>query len=145
VTAKARLLGVDPGEVRIGLAISDPERRIASPLETYVRRDRDQDARFFSKLVATEEVGGIVVGLPVHLDDREGKSAQAARKFGHWLEKVTGLEVVFWDERFTTREAEELLWEAGLSHKKRRQRRDRVAAQIILQHYLDDHPDQHGK
>ena len=88
-------------------------------------------------MVAAEDVGGLVVGLPVHLDGREGAKASAARAFGLWLGEVTGLPVVFWDERFTTVEAESALWQAGLTHRRRKARRDRVAAQILLQAYLD--------
>jgi putative Holliday junction resolvase len=73
----------------------------------------------------------------VHLDGREGPKAEAARAFGRWLGDTTGLPVVFWDERFTTVEAESHLWAAGLTHKRRRERRDQVAAQILLQTYLD--------
>jgi putative Holliday junction resolvase len=119
-------------------AISDAAARtIASPLTTYVRRDREQDARYFRKLVDEEEAGGLVVGLPVHLDGREGEKAVESRAYGRWLAEVTGLPVVFWDERFTTREAESHLWTAGLTHRQRKERRDRVAAQIVLQTYLD--------
>jgi putative Holliday junction resolvase len=131
------MLGVDYGSVRVGLAISDPERRLASPLAVYERRGRDHDAEFFRLLVATEEVGTIVVGLPVHLDGREGQKAAEARAYGAWLAETTGLAVTFWDERFSTVEAESALWQAGLTHRKRKVRRDRVAAQIFLQAYLD--------
>jgi putative Holliday junction resolvase len=137
VSAGGRLLGVDYGSVRIGLAVSDPDRKLASPLATYTRRDRERDAAYFRELVTREEVGGLVVGLPVHTDGREGQKAREARAFGGWLAATTGLAVVFWDERFTTVEAESALWEAGLTHKKRKERRDRVAAQLLLQAYLD--------
>jgi putative Holliday junction resolvase len=88
-------------------------------------------------LVETEEVGEIVVGLPIHNDGREGQKAAEARAYGGWIQKVTGRPVVYWDERFTTVEAEGFLLEAGLTNKRRKQRRDRVAAQIMLQGYLD--------
>jgi putative Holliday junction resolvase len=132
-----RLLGVDYGSVRVGLAVSDPDRILASPLATYDRRDPERDAAYFRALVAAEGVGGLVVGLPVHLDGREGVKAQEARAFGAWLTEVTGLPVVFVDERFTTVQAESALWNAGLTHKRRKERRDRVAAQMLLQAYLD--------
>jgi len=132
-----RLLGVDFGSVRIGLAVSDPERRIGSPLKTYERRGTEQDADFFRNLIKQEEIAQIVVGLPVHLDGREGEKAKEARDFGQWLANIAGLPVIFWDERFTTVEAEAHLLGAGLSRKRRRDRRDRVAAQILLQTYLD--------
>ena len=132
-----RLLGIDHGKVRLGLAISDPERRIASPLDTYTRRDGEQDARYFRKLIEEEEIVEVVIGLPVHTTGHEGPSAQGARKFGDWLTTVTGIPCVYHDERFSTVEAESALWEAGLTHKNRKSRRDRVAAQMILQAYLD--------
>lgn len=132
-----RLLGVDFGTVRIGLAVSDPGRKLAFPFATYTRTDRDRDAGYFRNLVRKEEIGTIIVGLPVHLSGREGQKAQEARAFGQWLSEVTGLPILFWDERFTTTEAESALWSAGLTNKKRKARRDRVAAQMILQGYLD--------
>lgn len=134
---RTRLLAIDPGKVRLGLAVSDVERRLASPLTTYVRRDPKQDAAFFKRIIADEEIGAIVIGLPVHLDGNEGQQAKAARVFGAWLHKTTGMACAFYDERFTTSEAESALWDAGLTHKKRKARRDRVAAQILLQTYLD--------
>jgi putative Holliday junction resolvase len=137
VSVPGRLLGIDTGSVRIGLAVSDAERRIASPLETYRRRDKATDARYFQELVEQEEIAALVVGLPVHTDGREGHKAAEAREFAAWLTEVTGLPVSFYDERFTTVEAESHLWSAGLTHKKRKERRDQVAAQILLQAYLD--------
>ena len=131
-----RLLGVDSGAVRIGLAVSEQDRKIGSPFTTYPPRCR-RDARYFKELVEEEEIGLIVVGLPVHTDGREGQQAIKARAFGCWLAEVTGLPVVFWDERFTTVEAEGYLLAAGLTDKQRKARRDRVAAQILLQAYLD--------
>ena len=137
MTVPAKLLGVDYGTVRIGLAVSDPDRKIAFPLATYERRGRERDAAYFRGLVQGEAIAQCVVGLPLHLDGREGQKATEARAFGQWLTEVTGLPVVFWDERFTTVEAEAALWSAGLTHKRRKARRDRVAAQLVLQAYLD--------
>jgi putative Holliday junction resolvase len=135
--AKTRLLGVDFGTVRVGLAISDAERCLASPLAVHERGSRERDAAYFVALVEAEEVGGLVVGLPAHCDGREGQKAMESRAFGAWLAEKTGLPLVFWDERFSTVEAESALWQAGLTHKKRKARRDCVAAQIFLQAYLD--------
>jgi putative Holliday junction resolvase len=137
VTARTRLLGIDYGSVRIGLAVSDVDRKIASPLATYRRRKPAEDARYFRELVEEETIGEIIVGLPVHLDGREGQKAVEVRAFGQWLSEAVGLPVVFWDERFTTVEAEGFLLAAGLTNKRRKERRDRVAAQILLQAYLD--------
>jgi putative Holliday junction resolvase len=119
------------------LAVSDAGRQIASPLATYQRRGRERDAAYFRELARAEEAVEVVVGLPVHGDGREGAKAAEARAFGRWLAEVTALPIVFWDERFTTVEAESYLRAAGLTDKRRKARRDRVAAQILLQSYLD--------
>jgi putative Holliday junction resolvase len=132
-----RLLGVDFGSVRIGLAVTDPDRKIASPLSIYTRRDSAADAAFFQELAAEHDVGLFVVSLPIHLSGEEGEKARQARAFGQWLQEVTARRVVFWDERFTTVQAESALWDARLSHKQRKQRRDKVAAQMLLQAYLE--------
>jgi putative Holliday junction resolvase len=137
VSGAGKLLGVDFGRVRVGLAVSDPDRKIAFPLTTYQRLGAARDADYFRTLVKDEAVAALVVGLPLHCDGREGDKAAEARTFGAWLAETTGLPVTYWDERFTTVEAESALWEAGLTHKQRKARRDRVAAQILLQAYLD--------
>ena len=134
---RTRILAIDPGKVRVGLAICDPERRIASPLTTYTRKDAERDATFLKALIEEEAVGHLLIGLPVHLSGHEGEQAILARAFGKELEATTGVPVQFWDERFTTMHAETMLWDAGLTHKRRKERRDRVAAQILLQSYLD--------
>jgi putative Holliday junction resolvase len=105
-------------------------------LTTYQRRDRDQDARFFRELAQQEEIVQIIVGLPAHLDGREGEQARKARDFGAWLAAVTDLPVTYWDESFTTWDPEGFLLPAGLTNTRRKGRRDCVAAQIILQTYL---------
>lgn len=135
--SSGRLLGVDFGTVRVGLAVTDPDRIIASPLETYTRKGNTADAAHFVQLVAAERVAGLVVGLPLHTGGEEGVKAKEARMYGAWLAAVTNLPVVFWDERFTTSLAEDALWGAGLSHRKRRDRRDRVAAQLVLQAFIE--------
>ncbi len=135
--SKGVLLGIDYGTVRIGLAVSDPDRIIASPLETHTRASESNNAAYFAKVATEYRVVGLVVGLPLHSDGQESDSSRAARAFGAWLAKVTKLPVVFWDERFTTALAEDALLGAKLTNKKRKERRDRVAAQMILQAYID--------
>jgi len=137
--------GIDYGTVRIGVAISDPDRILASPLENYTRRDLQQDARHFEQLVAEHDVRLLVVGLPVHLSGLESQKSIEAREFGAWLTEVTGLEVVFYDERFTSSEAEQFLLAAEMTKKRRKKRLDMVAAQIMLSAYLESHGkgDQH--
>lgn len=135
--AVGRVAGIDYGHVRIGIAISDLERRIVSPLENYTRRGLDQDARRFRQLVADEAVVLFVVGLPIHLDGRESPKSQEARRFGQWLGETTGVPVEFFDERFTSREAENLLLAVDMTRKRRKKRMDMLAAQIMLTAYLE--------
>ena len=135
--SRTRILAIDFGKARLGLAVSDAERNLASPLENYTRKDTKQDAQHLLDVIEKEEIGLIVVGLPVHLDGREGTAAKKSRAFGKWLHETSELPCVYYDERFSTVEAESALWEAGLTHKKRKARRDQVAAQILLQAFLD--------
>ena len=132
-----RLAGIDFGERRIGVAVTDPERRLASPADNYTRRDIAADAAYFRRLAAEERIVRFVVGLPIHLDGRESEKSQAARRFGQWLRDTTGVPVVFFDERFTTAEAERLLAGAKLTKKRRKERLDKLAAQILLTAYLE--------
>lgn len=132
-----RVAGIDYGHVRIGIAISDPDRTIASPLENYNCRGREQDARRFRRLVAEEGVVLFVVGLPIHLDGRESEKSREVRKFGQWLGETTGIPVEYFDERFTSREAEQLLQAAELTKQRRKKRLDMLAAQIMLSAYLE--------
>ncbi len=134
---RTRLLGIDPGKARLGLAVSDPDRRIASPLANYTRRTLDLDGLYLKKVIEDEEIGELVVGLPVHLSGHEGEQAIAARNFGLWLVELTGLPCVYYDERFTTWMAESSLRQAGLTDKQRKARRDQVAAQVLLQAYIE--------
>ena len=134
---RRRMLGIDFGTVRVGYAISDPDRIIASPLETYTRRSAVEDAAHLLALIEREEVGLLVLGLPLHTDGRESQKSGEVRKYAEWLKSVTAMTVTFYDERFTTVEAESALWNAGLTHKKRKDRRDRIAAQMMLQSYIE--------
>ena len=134
-----RIAGIDFGTVRIGIALSDPERTIASPVESYTRRGPTEDARRMQRLVAEERVVLFVVGLPVHLDGRESQKSIEAREFGRWLSETTGVPVEFFDERFSSVEAEHLLQGAELTKKRRKKRIDMLAAQIMLSAYLESH------
>lgn len=132
-----RVIAVDYGTVRIGLAISDPERTLASPHSIYARRDLATDAKYFAKLAAEERVSRFVVGLPVHNDGQESQKSYEAREFGKWLGATTNVPVDYFDERFTTAQAEEHLLAAGLTKKRRKERLDMLAAQILLTAYLE--------
>ncbi len=132
-----RVAGIDFGTVRIGIAVSDPERQIASPYENYTRRGKKQDSQRFQRLVEEEAIRLFVVGLPVHLDGRESEKSQEARRFGQWLAEITGVPVQFFDERFTSHQAEEALLAAQMTKKRRKQRLDMLAAQIMLTAFLE--------
>jgi len=134
---EGRLMGIDFGTKRIGVAISTPEQNIASPLENYTRRNKDLDGEFLRKIAEEYRVVGLVIGLPVHMSGDESEKSRQARNFGAWLGKLTKLPVRYWDERYTSVVAELYLHEAELSKKKRKARMDMVAAQIMLQNYLD--------
>jgi putative Holliday junction resolvase len=135
---RGRLLGIDFGTVRVGLAVTDPDRIIASPHDTYTRRDDVKDAEFYRSLVTSERIVGLVVGLPLHTGGEEGIKAKEAREYGAWLAAVTGLPVAFWDERCTSSAAHDALIDAGVKHKKRKGKIDRIAAQLILQGFVDN-------
>jgi putative Holliday junction resolvase len=99
---KARLIGVDLGAKTIGLAISDIERRLASPLKTLRRAAFARDADALTAILAEFDIAGIVLGLPLDLDGRDSPRAQSTRAFARNLAKQTDLPIVFWDERFST-------------------------------------------
>ncbi len=129
-----RILGVDYGSKRVGLAISDGLGITASPLEVV---PRGGVVEYVTNLAKELEVGKIVLGLPTGLGGAEGTAAEAARKLGGELGEATGLPVDFHDERFTSRMAESSLLESGMKRRQRRDKVDKVAAAIILQDYLD--------
>jgi putative holliday junction resolvase len=132
-----RILGLDYGTRRVGAALSDPGRTIAFPVEVYGLRSPVLDARHYGELVQENDVERIVIGLPLHTSGREGALASRVRMFGDWLAVSTGRPVVYFDERYTTVEAEQRLLDAGLSRQRRKALRDQLAAQIMLQSYLD--------
>lgn len=136
-TARGRVAGIDYGTVRIGVAISDSRRTLASPLENYTRRSPAADAAHLALLAKEERVALFVVGLPVRLDGQESKKSLEVRRFGAWLTEATGVPVEYFDERYTSREAQQILGAASLSKERRKQRLDMLAAQILLTAYLE--------
>ena len=133
-----RFLGIDHGTKRIGLAVSDPGATLASPLSTLdaAAKLSDQVAAVLS-CAREYEIDAFVVGLPLNMDDTEGNQAKTVRRFGAELERISGKPVHYWDERLSSRAAEELLRPAELTRKKHKARLDRVAALVILQGFLD--------
>jgi putative holliday junction resolvase len=132
-----RIAGIDYGTVRIGIATADLSVGIAGPYETYNRRSDRLDAEYFRRLATEERIGRFVVGLPVHLSGGESQKSREARVFGDWLQQLTGVPVEYFDERYTSAEAEEMLMGAGLTKKRRKERLDQLAAQIMLTAYLE--------
>jgi putative Holliday junction resolvase len=132
-----RVLGLDFGRKRVGAALSDPGRSIATPLEVYAQRDPVQNARHYRGLVEEHDVDLLVVGLPLHTSGRMSELAEAARSWGDWLSNTTGRPVAYFDERYTSVEAERVLLDAGFTSQKRKNLRDMLAAQMTLQAFLD--------
>lgn len=131
------LFGLDFGTKRIGVAVCSDNQSIACPLESYERRNEKLDTDWLVQLAHGYQVVGLVVGLPVHMSGDEGGKALEARKFGAWATAVTGLPVKFWDERYSSAIADMHMSATKISKKKKKTRRDQVAAQVFLQRFLD--------
>ena len=129
-----RVLGVDLGTVRVGLAVSDPEGILAQPLDVIPRDNAELEV---AERAAHLEVAEIVVGMPITMDGTRGHAAQTAEAFAAELEVRTGLPVARWDERLSTKEAERAMRATGKSAKQQRGMVDKIAAALILQSFLD--------
>lgn len=132
-----RLLGIDLGTKTMGLAVSDSGLAIASPREVLKRKNFSRDIEPLLALCRSENVGGIVIGLPVNMNGTEGPRAQSTRAFAKNLGEVTDIPIALWDERLSTVAAERAMIEADMSRAKRASRIDSVAACLILQGVLD--------
>ena len=132
-----RILALDLGRRRVGVAVSDPNGTIAHPLLQFEPKGRRDLVATVKRLVAEQEAGRVVVGMPVLVDGRKGEQARWTEAVVSALAEALEVPVATWDERFTTQEAEAAMREAGLHPKKRKTRRDKVAAALILQSYLD--------
>jgi putative Holliday junction resolvase len=150
-----RLIGLDAGERRIGVAVSDPDQRLAVPLRTITRDRSGSELRELSEIARQEEVAGLVIGMPVSLSGEEREQARRTREFAQEVALRLNLPVAFWDERLSSQEAERILASSGRQGRRGQSRRqqgrpstgsgraadrgatDLVAATIILQAYLD--------
>jgi putative Holliday junction resolvase len=132
-----RIMGVDYGTARIGIALSDELQMLAHPAETIVVAKTPDPARRIAELAQKNEVTRIVVGLPRHMNGSEGASAQEASNFAEKVKALVPCEVRTWDERLSTVAAHRALREAGKSSRQTRKYVDQVAAQMLLQGYLD--------
>lgn len=140
--AQGRVAAVDYGTVRIGIAICDPDRILASPLEIHAVTQPaaggyQADAKYFQNLVNEERVAAWIVGLPIHCDGGESDKSAEARKFARWLREVTGLPTRLFDERFTTVAANEKIRQSKTTRKKTKKRIDAIAAQVLLESFLE--------
>ena len=134
---EVRILALDVGEKRIGLAVSDPLGITAQGLEVLTRKNREADLARLVEVAREWGVQKIVVGMPRHMDGRLGSAAPKILELAQSLGEALGVEVVPWEERLTTVEAERVLIQADVSRKRRRQVVDQLAAVLILQNYLD--------
>jgi putative Holliday junction resolvase len=135
--ARGALIGLDLGTKTIGVAVSDPDRRLATGVETIARKTFTADAQRLLALAAERNVVGYVLGLPINMDGSEGPRAQSTRAFARNFAKLTGLPIMFWDERLSTAAVERELIAADVSRAKRAAVIDEHAAIFILQGALD--------
>jgi putative Holliday junction resolvase len=132
-----RILGIDFGDVHIGLALSDPLELTAQPLGQYHLRSEAENKAYFADLISKQAVGEIVIGFPLRMDGSSGTRAEKTRSFAAWLEKISGLPVVLWDERLSTRQALGIMREQKIRTKTKPSVEHQISAALILQAYLD--------
>lgn len=140
-----KTLGIDHGEKRLGFAVSDPDGSMAFPLRVVTIRDEDEALLAAMEVFKETESRRIVVGLPLNMNGSKGPSAEKAIRFASRLSEAAGVAVETWDERLSTCEAERVLLAADLSRARRKMLRDKMAAQIILQSYLDSRQNVGGR
>jgi len=131
-----RLMGIDFGEVRIGIALSDPLQIISQPFK--VIPNGDKTIYKIQEIIKTEEVGKIILGLPLNLDGEDTKKTLEVREFSEILKSNVDIPVIFWDERYSTVEANEKLKQMGYGIAESRKVIDKVAASIILKSYMEN-------
>jgi len=139
-----RILALDVGERRIGVAISDETRTLARSLMVLNRRSREKDSDVLARLILEQSAVMVVIGLPLVADGSEGSQAQRIRRYAQGLQNALAvrevrLPIVFHDESFSTVDATQAMIQGGRKRRQRRQRLDAVAAAVILQSYLDQH------
>ena len=132
-----KIIALDIGTVRIGVATSDIMEIIASAYESYRRKNTDEDVKYIAQLVNNLNAGLVVIGLPLKMDGTEGQSVEMAKNFGEELAKVVSVPICYQDERLSTVTAQKILIESGMRREKRKDKVDSLAATIILQTYLD--------
>lgn len=134
---KHRKMGVDYGDKRIGIALTDSLCIISSPFEVYKNVGEEDALKHLDKIIKDYDVDDVAMGLPINMDGTEGERAAIHRQFGEKLEKLSNVKVHYIDERLTSAEAEEILISSGVRREKRKELIDKIAAQIILQTYIN--------
>ena len=134
-----RVMALDSGDVRIGIALSDVTRFLASGYENYTRKTLEEDCKHIADIVDSNNVKVIVLGLPLNMDGTEGVRVEKTKEFAQELMKYTSCKIEYLDERLTSVSAEKILISADVSRKKRKAVLDKLSATIILQDYLDSH------
>lgn len=135
---KHRKMGVDYGDRRIGIALSDPLCIISSPYEVYQNRGEEDAIKHLDQIIKENNVDEIAFGLPLNMDGTEGERAKLHRAFGERLASYSGVKVHFIDERLTSAEAEDILISSGVRREKRKELIDKIAAQLILQTFIEN-------
>ena len=131
------ILGLDFGTKRMGVAVSNSDQTVAVPVETWQVREPAQNLKHLRELIDDYRAVGIVLGLPIRTNGEEGTAAATVRQFGNWVAAKTKRPLVYVDERYSSAEAELLIWSRGESPSKLKRPLDSLAAQVILQSYLD--------
>lgn len=134
---KHRKMGIDYGDKRIGIAMTDALCIISSPFEVYKNVGEEDALNHINNLIKEYDVDCVAMGLPINMDGSEGERALIHREFGQKLEKISNVKVVFIDERLTSAEAEDILISSGVRREKRKELIDKISAQIILQTYIN--------
>ena len=132
-----RVLGIDYGDRKIGLAVSDKLRLTAQALESYYLKNKKEDEEYFKNLISKFEISEVVVGLPLRMDGSLGTRANKTQEFAYWLENILSLPVAFWDERLTTQQANKILLHHKRKAKFKKNLEDQISAVIILSAYLE--------
>ncbi|MDD5170815.1 MAG: Holliday junction resolvase RuvX [Syntrophales bacterium] len=132
-----KILGLDYGDRRIGVAVSDESELVAEGLTTIVRKNRRTDLHALGELIEANRVEEIVIGYPIRLDGMEGIQCEKVKQFADLVKRIFHRPVIFWDEAFTTKDAEDMMMRVNVKKERRRSMVDRIAASMILQNYLD--------
>jgi putative Holliday junction resolvase len=134
-----RILGIDYGDKHLGLALSDPLWLTAQTLGIYSLDNPKKDRAFFQDLIERHQIGKIVIGLPLRMDGSSGSRVEKTRLFGDWLQKELNIDIQYWDERLTTKQAMSILREDKVNIKKKKKLKDQISASLILSSFLEAH------